>query len=254
MAQLERDGTSIYYEIHGDRGPVLLLSHGYSATSQMWRGQLDALRGYRTIVWDMRGHGRSDSPSDPALYSGQHTVEDMAALLDAVGAERAIIAGLSLGGYMSLAFHAAKPGRTAALMLFDTGPGFRNDAARDEWNRTANARADALLRDGLDALGRGAEVRLSSHRSAEGLAHAARGMLAQENPTVIDSLASIQVPTLVLVGANDRPFIAGTDYMVRKIPGATKAVIADAGHAANIDQPQAFNDSMLAFLATLPVS
>ncbi len=254
MAQLNRDGTSIYFEVHGDHGPVLLLSHGYSATSQMWQGQLDALRGYRTIVWDMRGHGRSDSPSDPALYSEQHTVGDMAALLDAVGVQRAIIAGLSLGGYMSLAFQAAQPARTAALMLFDTGPGFRNDAAREEWNRTASSRADALLRDGLAALGRGAEVRLSSHRSAEGLAHAARGMLAQQNPTVINSLASIKVPTLVLVGANDRPFIAGSEYMVRKIPGATQAVIADAGHAANIDQPQAFNDSVLAFLATLPGS
>ena len=252
MAQLERDGTSIYYELHGDHGPVLLLSHGYSATSQMWRGQLDALRGYRTIVWDMRGHGRSDSPADAALYSEQHTTDDMAALLDVVGAEQAIIAGLSLGGYMSLAFHAAQPARTQALMLFDTGPGFRNDAAREEWNRTANARAEALLRDGLDALGRGAEVRLSSHRSAAGLAHAARGMLAQQTATVIDSLPSIRVPTLVLVGANDRPFIAGSEYMARKIPGATHAVIADAGHAANIDQPQAFNDSVLAFLATLP--
>ena len=249
MARLERDGVSIYYEVHGDRGPVLLLSHGYSATAQMWRGQLDALADYRTIVWDMRGHGRSDSPAEPSQYSESLTIDDMAALLDKVDARRAVIAGLSLGGYMSLAFHAALPERTAALMLFDTGPGFRNDAARDEWNRTANTRADALLRDGLAALGRGAEVRLSSHRSADGLAHAARGMLAQKNSTVIDSLPSIQVPTLVLVGANDRPFIAGSEYMARKIPGATKAVIADAGHASNIDQPQAFNACVLEFLA-----
>ena len=249
MARLERDGVSIYYEVHGDHGPVLLLSHGYSATAQMWRGQLDALADYRTIVWDMRGHGRSDSPAEPSQYSESLTIGDMAALLDKVDTRRAVIAGLSLGGYMSLAFHAAFPERTAALMLFDTGPGFRNDAARDEWNRTANTRADALLRDGLAALGRGAEVRLSSHRSADGLAHAARGMLAQKDSTVIDSLPSIQVPTLVLVGANDRPFIAGSEYMARKIPGATKAVIADAGHASNIDQPQAFNACVLEFLA-----
>ena len=252
MTQLERNGTSIYYEVHGERGPVVLLSHGYSATSQMWAGQMAALADYRSIVWDMRGHGRSDSPTEQEQYSEALTVGDMAALLDAVGAERAIIGGLSLGGYMSLAFHATLPARTQALMLFDTGPGFRNDAAREQWNRTANTRADALFRDGLAALGRSAEVRLSSHRSAAGLSLAARGMLAQFDSRIIDSLPEIQVPTLVLVGANDQPFVAGTDYMARKIPGAAKVVIADAGHASNIDQPELFNRAVLAFLAAVP--
>ena len=76
-------------------------------------------------------------------------------------------------------------------------------------------------------------------------------MLAQTDAQVIDSLATVRVPTLLLVGASDHPFLAGTDYMARKIPGARKVVLADAGHASNIDQPDAFNATLLDFLATL---
>ena len=112
-------------------------------------------------------------------------------------------------------------------------------------------RAEALERDGLAALGGSEEVRVSTHRSAAGLARAARGMLAQFDNRIIQSLSSIDKPTLVLVGEHDEPFLAGTDYMVNKIPGSTKAVIANAGHAANIDNPTAFNDAVSSFLSGL---
>ena len=77
---------------------------------------------------------------------------------------------------------------------------------------------------------------------------AARHMLTQENADVIESLPSIEVPSLVLVGADDEPFLNATDYMAAKIPGAAKVVIPDAGHASNIDQPAAFNEAVLQFL------
>lgn len=251
MPFIDRDGVRIFYEAHGE-GPPVLLSHGYSATSRMWQGQVEALAPrYRVITWDMRGHGQSDSPDDPARYSEAHTVADMAAILDALGIERAVIGGLSLGGYMSLAFHLACPGRTRALMLFDTGPGYRNPAGREAWNRTAEARAAAFESRGLEALGPGAEVRIAQHRSAKGLALAARGMLAQFDSRVIESLEGIRVPTLVLVGERDEPFLGATDYMAAKIPGARKVVIPGAGHAANIDNPAAFNAAVEAFLAAL---
>src|SRR5882724_8942412 len=125
MPLLDRAGVGVYYEDHGS-GPAVLLSHGYSATCRMWDAQVAALQArYRVIVWDMRGHGQSDAPSDPAAYSEALTVADMAALLAACKVERAVIGGLSLGGYMSLAFHKVHPAKTRALMLFDTGPGFR---------------------------------------------------------------------------------------------------------------------------------
>lgn len=252
MPFIDRAGVRIYYESAGS-GPPVLLSHGYSATSQMWQGQVQALADrYQIITWDMRGHGRSDSPDDPAAYSEAHTVADMAAILDALGVQSAVIGGLSLGGYMSLAFHLAHPARVRALMLFDTGPGYRNPAGREAWNRTAETRAHAFETRGLEALGPGAEVRIAQHRSAKGLALAARGMLAQFDSRVIESLQNIRVPTLVLVGEHDEPFLSATDYMAAKIPGARKIIIPAAGHAANIDNPPAFNAAVTEFLATLP--
>jgi pimeloyl-ACP methyl ester carboxylesterase len=251
MAYLDRDGVRIYYEVHGT-GPAILLSHGYSATSAMWAGQVGPLREtHSLILWDMRGHGNSDSPANPAEYSEALTTADMAALLDAIGAPTAVIGGLSLGGYMSLSFNVAYPQRVDALMLFDTGPGYRSDNGRAGWNKIAAQRAKELETKGLAALGASGEVAVSRHRSAQGLAHAARGMLAQTDGRVMASLPDIRVPTLVLVGSLDEPFLAATDYMAGKIPGATRVVIDGAGHASNIDKPREFNAAVLDFLAKL---
>lgn len=249
MPKLDRDGIQIYYEVHGS-GPVLLLTHGYSSTSAMWQGQIEALSKDHTLVlWDMRGHGQSDYPADPAAYSEDATVADIAALLDRIGAAHAIIGGLSLGGYMSLAFTRAHPERVDALLIIDTGPGFKKDAAREAWNQTAFATADRLERNGLSVLKSASPERANvTHRDATGLAHAARGMLTQRDARVIELLPQIKVPALVVVGADDTPFLAASDYMAAKIPGARKVVIPNAGHAANIDQPQAFIAAVLSFL------
>jgi pimeloyl-ACP methyl ester carboxylesterase len=251
MARLDRDGVAIHYEEHG-QGPAVLLSHGYSATCRMWDGQVAALKDrYRVIVWDMRGHGQSDYPTDPAAYSEAATVGDMTAILRACGEQRAVIGGLSLGGYMSLAFHLAHPAMTRALMIFDTGPGFRNAEAREAWNQRSRQRADDLDIHGLAALGSSDEVRMSQHRDASGLAGAARGMLTQRDDAVFRSLETVAVPSLVLVGSEDKHFLAATDYMARKISGATKVVIDDAGHASNLHQPAAFNQAVETFLGGL---
>src|SRR6202795_4915337 len=252
MPKLNRDGVNIHYEVHGS-GPPLLLTHGYSSTSAMWQGQIAALSKYHTLIlWDMRGHGQSDYPDDPAAYSEALTVGDMAALLDQAGAASAIVGGLSLGGYMSLAFYRAHPDRVRALLIIDTGPGFKKDDARAAWNKRAHETGERFEREGLAVLQSGSRERSTvSHRDATGLARAARGMLTQRDARVIESLPDIKVPSLVVVGADDAPFLAASDYMAAKIPGAKKAVIAAAGHAVNIDQPQAFIEAVLPFLAGL---
>src|SRR5450432_2870442 len=233
MPKINRDGVEIYYEAHGS-GPALLLTHGYSSTSAMCQGQIDY-------------------PEDPAAYSEALTVADMAALLDKVGAERAIVGGLSLGGYMSLAFYRAHPQRVRALLIIDTGPGFKKDDAREAWNQRALDTGDRFEREGLEALKSASRERSDvSHRDASGLARAARGMLTQRDARVIESLPDIKVPSLVVVGADDTPFLAASDYMAGKIPGAKKVVIPSAGHAVNIDQPQAFIDAVLPFFGSLP--
>ncbi|OCK57813.1 alpha/beta fold hydrolase [Bradyrhizobium sp. LMTR 3] len=252
MPTIDRDGVRIYYEVHGS-GPPLLLTHGYSSTSGMWQGQIAALsKHHKLVLWDMRGHGQSDYPSDPAAYSEALTVADMAALLDAVGTESAIVGGLSLGGYMSLAFYRAHPNRVRALLIIDTGPGFKKDEAREVWNKRAYDTGDRFEREGLEVLKSASRERSGViHRDASGLARAARGMLTQRDARVIESLPHIKVPSLIVVGADDTPFLAASDYMAAKIPGAQKMVIPAAGHAVNIDQPQAFIDTVLPFLDSL---
>ena len=206
MPFLDRDGVKIYYEDHG-HGPPILLSHGYGASCRMWHAQISALVArYRVIVWDMRGHGETDDPEDPAAYSAVLTVADMAALLRCCGIDRAVIGGLSLGGYMSLAFHLAHPEMVRALMLFDTGPGFRNADTRRTWNERAQQRARDLEARGFAALGASDEIGTSKHRSARGLAGAARGMLAQADDRIIVGLDKISVPALVLVGHRRHAF------------------------------------------------
>ena len=255
MPKIDRDGVNIHYEVHGD-GPPLILTHGYSSTSAMWKGQVEALsKHHRLILWDMRGHGASDYPDDGALYSEALTVGDIAALLDEVGAKKAIVGGLSLGGYMSLAFYRAHPDRVRALLIIDTGPGFKKDDARAAWNRRALDTAERFDREGLEVLKSASRERSTvSHRNARGLALAARGMLTQRDARVIEVLPEIKVPSLVVVGADDAPFLAASDYMAAKIPGAQKVVIPAAGHAVTIDQPQAFIEAVLPFLDGLPKS
>jgi pimeloyl-ACP methyl ester carboxylesterase len=254
MSRARLNGIEIDYEVSGS-GPPVLLSHGYSATRRMWDGQHRAFKDYQLISWSMRGHGQTESPGEPSKYSADLTVADMAALLRHVGAPRAVIGGLSLGGYASLGFYLAHPEMVRALVICDSGPGYRNAEARTAWNQRAHERAAELESRGLDALsGRSREMReaMGEHRSAQGLAHAARGMLAQEGSQVIDGLAGVQVPTLIIVGDQDQPFIAPCEYMAKKIPGARLEVIAGAGHSSNLDQPEAFNRVLRDFLDGLP--
>jgi pimeloyl-ACP methyl ester carboxylesterase len=254
MPYLHRAGTRIYYQVTGDPGghPPLLLSHGFSASSAMWEPNVAALAADRQVItWDLRGHGRSDSPDDPAQYSHAACLADMAALLDAAGTERAVVGGLSLGGFLSLAFAQERPERVDALVLCDTGPGFRSDQARQRWNDRAFATAARLERDGLAALGGSPGEPDYGHRSARGLALASRGMLTQQDGRVIEGLASVKVPVLVLVGARDEAFLPAAAYITAKIPGAVQVVVPDAGHVSNVDQPAQFNQSVLAFLGRL---
>ena len=92
---------------------------------------------------------------------------------------------------------------------------------------------------------------MSRHRSADGLIGAARGMLIQRDDRVIRSLPEIRVPSLIIVGANDTPFLAAADYMAAKIPLSIRPVIPNAGHSSNIDRPALFNQVVLEFVESL---
>jgi pimeloyl-ACP methyl ester carboxylesterase len=255
MAETQLNGITIHYEDSGG-GPCVFLTHGYAAAGAMWDPQRKPLNdaGYRLVSWDMRGHAETESPDDPAQYSEALTIADMTGLMDVLGVRKAVVGGLSLGGYMSLAFQLAHPDRVQALVLCDTGPGYRSEDPRAKWNRMAEKSALNFEEKGLDAAGRSPEVQaaVKYHRSPIGLAHSARGMLAQADSRVIDHLPEIDVPTLIMVGERDEPYLDASRYMQSKIPGARLEVIPDAGHAANMDQPEAFNRVLLEFLVSMP--
>jgi pimeloyl-ACP methyl ester carboxylesterase len=249
MPLLDRPGGSIRYEVSGSGSPAVLLTHGFAATSAMFTANLPGIAAsHRVITWDLPGHGSSDYPADPTGYSPAATLADMAVLLTHCQQERAVLGGHSLGGYLSLDFALTFPDRVAALVLIDTGPGFRNDAARDGWNRRAEGTAARLTERGLGALDSSAELHGHEHRDASGLIQAARYTLTQRDSHVLEGLASIAVPALVVVGSDDAPFLAAADYMTAKIPQARKVVIPGAGHAPNVDKPKLFDAALRGFL------
>jgi pimeloyl-ACP methyl ester carboxylesterase len=252
MPVLEREGVRIDYEVRGvptEHAPVLL-SHGFSASKRMWDRNLSALSSDREVLtWDMRGHADSEAPQDASLYGEAQTLGDMVTLLGRLQRPRAVLCGMSLGGYLSLALAAQHPERVAGLILVDTGPGFRSDEPREQWNRFAEQTAQALEDDGLSALSPSPEV--GRHDDVVGLVHTARLVMAQRDATVIDSLARITVPTLVLVGSLDTNFLSAANYMAAKIPASRMVILEGAGHAANIEAAEVFNESVRDFLEQL---
>jgi pimeloyl-ACP methyl ester carboxylesterase len=247
MAFIERNDARIYHEIYGNEGaPPMLLSNAFACTTAMWKKQVEPFsRNFRLILWDMRGHGKTQVDEKKENFSHQHTLEDMVALLQHYNISSAIIGGLSLGGYLSLMFYNHFPQMVKGLLLCDTGPGFKKDEARNKWNHVSNRTADALEKRGL-----GATPKVPNgvkHTSATALALAARNILTQDNAFVINRLDQVEVPALIIVGADDKPFHPSADYMEKKIPNVEKIIIPNAEHYANDDNPEAFNASVLEF-------
>jgi pimeloyl-ACP methyl ester carboxylesterase len=216
----------IAHELHGsatDR-PPMLLTHGYGQSRRMWDRNVPALEQQRLVVtWDMPGHGVSEAPDDPAAYTHVACLAEMESLLDEVGAERAVLGGQSLGGFLSLRFALEHPERVAALVVVDAGPGFRDRAARAEWNQAARERPDGPVRE----------------------------LLVQYDSVVLDSLDQISAPVLVAVGSEDRLFLPAADVMAQRIPHARKLVLDGAGHMANVDAANEFNAAVNDFLEGL---
>jgi pimeloyl-ACP methyl ester carboxylesterase len=251
MPTVDRDGVGIHYDAGGS-GPAILVTHGFAASSHMFDATSTALLdAHRVIAWDIRGHGRSDSPIEETEYSVALATGDMVAILDALDVDQAVLVGHSLGGYLSLDFQRAHPDRVTALVLVGTGPGYKRPNARDEWNRLAERYAVALETKGLAGLPDSVEMRADVHRTADGLVRAARGILRQHDDRVLANLPNITVPVLIVVGERDEPFLASSEYMRAKIPGASLAVIRGAGHAPMITHPDEFHVRVRTFIDRL---
>ncbi len=252
MPTVKVNGIELYYEVHGQGFPVVFL-HGFTATVRMWQPQVPALsQKYRFVIYDSRGHGRSESPLTLDQYSADIVVEDLFRLLQTLRIERAVVGGLSMGGYESLRFYLRHPEMVAALILMDTGPGYRNPVRREAWNRQQEERAKLLETQGVEAVAVGTPRDLT--QNPIGLAHMARKVVAQHDSLVIESLGEIKVPTLLLVGERDTAFLQAGDYMSKTVPGARYLLVPEAGHASNVDNAESVNRAVLDFLGKLNLS
>ncbi|MBI4285070.1 MAG: alpha/beta fold hydrolase [Chloroflexi bacterium] len=257
MPKTTLNGIGIYYEVHGKGFPVLF-THGFAGGTWVWHPQIPVLsEKYQLIIWDARGHGQSDSPPAESQYSADILVGDVYHLLQHLNIKKAVIGGLSMGGYLSLRFYMQHPEMVTALVLMDTGPGYRNPDHMAEWNRELGRRASLLETKGIAAFADDpSTVMLNTYtprhqmlrQNPVGLAHMARQVVGQHDTLVHASLTGVKVPTLVLVGDRDTPFLKSSEYMARTIAGAEHIVIPNAGHASNIDNAPVFNQSVLSFL------
>ncbi len=276
-------GVRLAYEHHrpaagGARRPAVIFSCAYCTTRENWRGQLAPLlaAGHPVVLWDLRGHGESAAPEarDAAGRRVPWTIEDVVADLDAVAeattpGEPFVAAGLSFGGLASLHYRVRHPERVAALVLVASGPGFKNAEAAAGWAAQVERTASFLETRGLAAFvaGRAGSTCIGSRPELPAAQAAARAIVAQDvaglarfgreisgpAPPVIDALAGMDVPALVLVGEHDRAFLRAAEVMAAKLPQARHVVVPDAGHIVNIEQAERFDRELLAFLATLAV-
>lgn len=253
-----RDGH-LSYEQAG-QGPLVVLLHGIGGSARSWRHQLTGLADTFTVVaWDARGYGGSSDP--PAGWTIADYADDLAALLDHLGAPRAHVVGLSMGGVIALAFADRHPQRLDRLVLADTycGGGTLPPAERQ-----------ARLERRLAAVASGNLAQFARERAAELLSPQAPATLHDEVAAIMAALhpqgyrqaaialaeadyrhvlPTIVAPTLVIWGSEDRVLPrAESERLAAGIPGARLAIIEGAGHAANQERPEEFNRLVRAFL------
>ncbi len=255
------DGAAIEYDVRGD-GPVLLLLHAFPLGLFMWDAQVEALAAtHRVVRFDARGFGGSAAGDGPLTM--ERIADDGAALLDHLGIDKAVVGGCSMGGYAAFAFVRRHPQRLAGLVLQDTKAGA--DAAEAKANRATLAAK--VLAEGASAAVEAFLPKLvgeTTHRERPAVVAALRERILATSPQAIanalqglaaradsrETLPTIAVPTLVLVGTEDvltPPPEAVT--MAAAIPRARLDVIPGAGHLANLESPDAVNAALRAFLA-----
>jgi pimeloyl-ACP methyl ester carboxylesterase len=266
MPTAQVNGVSIYYEEHGE-GEPLVFSHEYAGDYRSWAPQVRSFaRRYRVITYSHRGYLPSEVPGDPAQYSQELLVEDLRGLLDHLGIARAHICGLSMGGYVTLAFSLTYPERCRSAVLAGCGTGSDDPGVfRAQGERIIEAIRSQGGAAFADSYARGPQRVQFLRKDPLGWREF-RDRLAEHDPagkmlifdnvqrkrrTVYDFVAQMRVstvPTLIVTGDEDEGCLKPGLFMKAQIPGAGLAILPVTGHTINLEEPERFNALVLDFL------
>jgi 3-oxoadipate enol-lactonase len=264
--QISVDGYDFYYRVQGsESGLPLIFLHGFPFSSAMWNPQFEALPPeYRAYAYDLRGLG-ANAPGD-GQYTIEGHVDDLVALMDGWKIPKAVVIGLSMGGYIALRALEREGGRFLAAVLADTRSEADSDPSR--WRRAAQVKQVKAI--GSKAF---AEVLLPAGFVPEtlenkpGLVDFIRQIIAKTSPLGIagnlialagrsdttSSLSQFQLPVLILVGDKDQVTpVAASRSMQQRIAGSRIEVIPNAAHLSNLENPAEFNRHLLEFLRSVP--
>jgi 2-succinyl-6-hydroxy-2,4-cyclohexadiene-1-carboxylate synthase len=266
-------GSTLHFVRYG-RGPALVLLHGFTGSGQGMAEIARSLeRDYETLAPDLPGHGQSTGLVRPDTGGFDECVDDLVATLESAGHHRAHWLGYSMGARLALGCAVRHPRSVASLVLLGGRAGIA-----DPIERTARCREDAVLAARIEAVGvetfvdewlaqpmfaslrrRGAcflaeQRRQRVSNSARGLADSLRRLGPGAQPPLFDALPRVDVPVLLVAGELDRKFVALAHDLAGRLPRAELCVLAGAGHAAHLEQPEAFAHAVQDFLrrATAP--
>jgi len=263
MTQVKIDSINLAFDDTGSGRPVILL-HGYPFNRTLWERQVAVLReNFRVITPDLRGFGESETADEPVTM--MRMAEDIARLMNALDIPRAIIGGLSMGGYVVLAFYKQFPERVDALVLADTRP----QADTEEGQHLRAKQREQILRDGMAETAHSMLPKLLTPESIStrpdlvkhiqdmimgtkpaGAAAALMAMAGREDQTEL--LSQIAVPTLIVVGRED-PItpVQDSQLMHERIAHSRLVVLEDAAHVSNLEQVDSFNGVLKSFCKKL---
>ncbi|HUE80855.1 MAG TPA: alpha/beta fold hydrolase [Pyrinomonadaceae bacterium] len=262
MSKVRVQGIQVAYDELGS-GPAVVLLHGYPFDRSMWLEQAEVLKeSHRVIIPDLRGHGETEVTAEASIEQMAH---DVASLLDTLEISRVSLGGLSMGGYVSLAFYRSFPLRVRSLILADT----RAQADTEEIRKTRAVQAEKALQEGMEGIADSLLQKLLAPETVarrpeivkriremmvqtkpEGAAAALAAMA--QRPDQTELLSRIIAPTMIVVGREDSITpVADSEMMHREIGGSRLEIIEGAGHVSNLEKPKEFNEALLRFLHDL---
>ncbi|HEX9614543.1 MAG TPA: alpha/beta fold hydrolase [Bacteroidota bacterium] len=256
------NGLMMNYQERGlPQGLPVVFIHGFPFSHAMWNSQMMAIpQGTRAISYDVRGHGSSEAGD--GQFSIEYFADDLIGLLNELGIGKAVLCGLSMGGYIALRAHERHPDRVQGLILCDT----RSEADSNEARIKRANQAKGVKENGVKAFAEGfvkAVFAPATFKSNPAAIESIRTIIEKTSPLAISgtllalaartdttaSLASVNVPTLILVGEHDSltpP--SASEAMHKHIKGSTLHVIPDAAHMSNIENAPVFNKHLVEFV------